>query len=181
MLSSYAFQCFHPPLLPPSLSKIRVQTSPTHFSFNGIFQSNFKLTNKKWKFSCFRHEGFSPETPKSEYIDHFLPEETEQPEFDKSSARKRNWKSSLQQAADAVSRAVGKRWNVPWTVETIVQMLSLLFDGLYRNKHCYASLGSCILVHWVLDNSFCCSHGWVEQGISNIQGTGLVQPCDGRK
>ncbi|KAE8706364.1 CAAX amino terminal protease family protein isoform 2 [Hibiscus syriacus] len=125
MLSSYAFQCFHPPLLPPSLSKIRVQTSPTHFSFNGIFQSNFKLTNKKWKFSCFRHEGFSPETPKSEYIDHFLPEETEQPEFDKSSARKRNWKSSLQQAADAVSRAVGKRWNVPWTVETIVQVMLL--------------------------------------------------------
>lgn len=52
---------------------------------------------QKWKISCFRHEEISPENSKSDYVEHFLPEELVQPELDKSSARKRDWKSTLQE------------------------------------------------------------------------------------
>ncbi|MBA0845871.1 hypothetical protein Goarm_022624 [Gossypium armourianum] len=83
----------------------------------------FKL--QKWKISCFRHEGFSPENPKPEYIEHFLPEELVQTELYKSSAHRRDWKSTLKEAADAVSRAVGSGWTVPWTAETILQVMLL--------------------------------------------------------
>ncbi|PPD99049.1 hypothetical protein GOBAR_DD03906 [Gossypium barbadense] len=80
---------------------------------------------RKWKISCFRHEGFSPENPKPEYIEHFLPEELVQTELYKSSAHRRDWKSTLKEAADAVSRAVGSGWTVPWTAETILQVMLL--------------------------------------------------------
>ncbi|XVE64759.1 hypothetical protein DITRI_Ditri07aG0127500 [Diplodiscus trichospermus] len=116
------------PILAPSLSKFRVPNRPSTFSLtrsSRIPVSNPKLAKKKWKISCFRHEGFSPENPKSEHIEHFLPEELEQPEFNKSNARKRDWKSTLQEAADAVLRAVGSGWTVPWTAETILQVMLL--------------------------------------------------------
>ncbi|XVF53000.1 hypothetical protein PTKIN_Ptkin05aG0063200 [Pterospermum kingtungense] len=129
MLSSY---CSHTlsqrPILAPSLSKFRVPNRPGTFSLarsSRIFEPNPKLTKNKWKISCFRHEGFSPENSKSDYIEHFLPEELVQPELDKSSASKRDWKSTLQEAADAVLRAVGSRWTVPWTAETIMQVMLL--------------------------------------------------------
>ncbi|XWS48864.1 hypothetical protein CRYUN_Cryun13aG0113100 [Craigia yunnanensis] len=129
MLSSY---CSHSlsqrPILAPSLSKFRVPNRPGTFSLtrsSRIFESNLKLSKNKWKISCFRHEEFSPENPKSEYIEHFLPEELVQPEFNKSSSHKRDWKSTLQEAADAVLRAVGSRWTVPWTAETILQVMLL--------------------------------------------------------
>ncbi|XP_012470520.1 uncharacterized protein LOC105788264 isoform X1 [Gossypium raimondii] len=129
MLSSYSFHCVTQcPVLALSYSKFRVQTRPCIFSLNRssrVFESNFKLTKNKWKFSCFRYDGFSPENPKSEYIDHFLPEETVQPEVDKSSPHKRDWKSTLPEAADAVLRAVGSRWTVPWTAETILKVMLL--------------------------------------------------------
>ncbi|XWS61697.1 hypothetical protein CRYUN_Cryun07bG0148200 [Craigia yunnanensis] len=129
MLSSY---CSHSlsqcPILAPSLSKFRVSNRPGTVSLSRssrIFEFNLKLTKNKWKISCFRHEGFSAENPKSEYIEHFLPKELVQPEFDGSSTRKRDWKSTLQEAADAVLRAVGSRWTVPWTEETILQVMLL--------------------------------------------------------
>ncbi|XP_022736586.1 uncharacterized protein LOC111289636 isoform X2 [Durio zibethinus] len=129
MLSSY---CSHSlsqrPILAPSLSTFRVPDRPGIFSLtrnSRIFESNPKLTQNKWKISFFRHEGFSLENPKSEYIEHFLPEELVQPEFNKSGARKRDWKSTLQEVADVVLSAVGSRWTVPWTAETILQVMLL--------------------------------------------------------
>ncbi|XVE57978.1 hypothetical protein DITRI_Ditri04bG0132700 [Diplodiscus trichospermus] len=129
MLSSYcSHSLYQRPILAPPLSKFRVPNRPGTFSFtrsSRIFESNPKFIKKKWKISCFRHEGFSPENPKSEYIEHLLPEEIVQPEFDKSSACKRDWKSTLKEAGDAVVRAVGSRWTVPWTSETILQVMLL--------------------------------------------------------
>ncbi|OMP06101.1 hypothetical protein COLO4_08337 [Corchorus olitorius] len=117
------------PILAPSLSKFRVPHGPGTFSLtrsSRILEFNPKLTKNKWKVSCFRQEGLSPENPKSEFIEHFLPEELVEPELDKSSsACKRDWKSTLQEAADAVLRAVGSRWTVPWTAETILQVMLL--------------------------------------------------------
>ncbi|XP_021279786.1 uncharacterized protein LOC110413339 [Herrania umbratica] len=129
MLSSY---CSHSlaqrPTLASSLPKFRFANRPGTFSLtrsSRIFESKPKLAKNKWKISCFRHEGFSPENPKSEYVEQFLPEEVVQHDFDKSSARKRDWKSTLQEAADAVLRAVGSGWTVPWTAETILQVMLL--------------------------------------------------------
>ncbi|KAE8672491.1 Detected protein of confused Function [Hibiscus syriacus] len=125
MLSSC---CSHYPVLAPSLSKFRVPNRPGPFSLtrsSRIFDYSPKLTKNKWKISCFRHEGVSPENPKPEYIEHFLPEELVQIEFDKSSAQKKYWKSILKEAADAVLRAVGSKWTVPWTAETILQVMLL--------------------------------------------------------
>ncbi|KAE8662689.1 Detected protein of confused Function [Hibiscus syriacus] len=128
MLSSY---CSHSlsqrPILAP-LFKFRVPNRPYTFSLDQssrIFQPIPKLSNENWKISCFRHEGFSPENPKSENIEHFLSEELVQPEFKKPSAGRRDWKSTLQEAADAVLGAVGSRWTVPWTAETILQVMLL--------------------------------------------------------
>ncbi|GMI76437.1 snowy cotyledon 4 [Hibiscus trionum] len=118
----------HYPILATSLSKFRVPSRPGTFSLtrsSRIFEYSPKLTKNKWKISCFRHEGFPPENPKPEYIEHFLPEESVQTEFDKSSAQKRDWKSTLKEAAVAVLRAVGSRWTVPWTAETILQVMLL--------------------------------------------------------
>ncbi|KAA3470371.1 uracil-dna glycosylase [Gossypium australe] len=150
MLSSHSLS--HRPILAPSLSKFRVPNRPPTFSLSGIFEHNPRLTKSKWKISCFRHEGFSPENPKPEYIEHFLPEELVQTELYKSSAHRRDWKSTLKEvmcsfnvvkfnamaylqfklyahyyslAADAVSRAVGSGWTVPWTAETILQVMLL--------------------------------------------------------
>ncbi|KAL4363117.1 hypothetical protein GQ457_04G037590 [Hibiscus cannabinus] len=129
MLCSY---CPHSlsqrPILIAHFSKFQVPNRPCTFSLarsSRIFQPIPKLTKKKWKFSCFRHEGFSPENPKSEYIEHFRSEELVQPELKKPSAGKRDWKSALREAADAVSGAVGSRWTVPWTAETILQVMLL--------------------------------------------------------
>ncbi|KAK9003608.1 hypothetical protein V6N11_084247 [Hibiscus sabdariffa] len=118
----------HYPILATSLFKFRVPNRPGTFSFtrsSRIFEYSPKLTKKKWKISCFRHEGFPPENPKPEHIEHFLPEDLVQTEFDKSSAQKRDWKSTLKEAADAVLRAVGSRWTVPWTAKTILQVMLL--------------------------------------------------------
>ncbi|MBA0646045.1 hypothetical protein Goklo_014043 [Gossypium klotzschianum] len=123
MLSSHSLS--HRPILAPSLSKFRVPNRPPTFSLSRIFEHNPRLTKSKWKISCFRHEGFSPENPKPEYIEHFLPEELVQTELYKSSAHRRDWKSTLKEAADAVSRAVGSGWTVPWTAETILQVMLL--------------------------------------------------------
>ncbi|KAH7550203.1 hypothetical protein JRO89_XS13G0154100 [Xanthoceras sorbifolium] len=120
-----------------------------------IFESSFKFPRNKWKVSCFRHEELSQENSKSkpDYVEHFLPEELIKPEFDNSSSVKRDWASTLKEgsvlmpktlqlwyllmpvsgnvasfrgeASDAVLRAIGSRWTVPWTAETILQVMLL--------------------------------------------------------
>lgn len=52
---------------------------------------------QKWKISCFRHEDFSPVSPKSDNVEHFLPEEPVKPEFENSTEVKRDWKSTLRE------------------------------------------------------------------------------------
>ncbi|KAJ8764823.1 hypothetical protein K2173_010288 [Erythroxylum novogranatense] len=119
------------PILVPSLSTFRVfnrpaSSSPFLATRNGrTFDSNLKLPKYKWKVSCFRQEDFSPVTSKPESVEHLLPEESSKPEVDNSTYTKRDWKSILQEAADVVIRAIGSRWTVPWTAETIVQVMLL--------------------------------------------------------
>lgn len=124
MLSS---ACSQRPILAPPISKFRA-TRPGSLSLNRssrIIESNLRPLKFKWKISCFRDESFSSENPRSEYIDHSLPEEVIKPEVDKSNVGKKDWKSSFLQDADTALRAIGSRWTVPWTAETIVQVMLL--------------------------------------------------------
>uniref|UniRef100_A0A2P2KDU6 CAAX prenyl protease 2/Lysostaphin resistance protein A-like domain-containing protein n=2 Tax=Rhizophora mucronata TaxID=61149 RepID=A0A2P2KDU6_RHIMU len=133
MLSS---RCSHSlyqrPILVPSVSKLWGFARPGGSSLpfltgNGrILVPNSRLSNSKWKVRCFRNGDFSPVNPKSDGVEHhFVPEKSAEPEADNSANIKRNWIFSLRKAADVVLRAIGSRWTVPWTAETIVQVMLL--------------------------------------------------------
>ncbi|KAJ7952235.1 CAAX amino terminal protease family protein [Quillaja saponaria] len=79
----------------------------------------------KLKISCFRHENFSSEPPKPEVVEHFLTKELVKSEFEQSAVIKRDWTSNLREAANALFRVIGSRWVVPWTAETILQVMLL--------------------------------------------------------
>ncbi|KAL5551948.1 hypothetical protein UlMin_002124 [Ulmus minor] len=117
------------PFLPPSSPITRVsnqggQRFPVTRSFR-IFESHSRRFNKEWqKISCFRHEDFSSETQKQELVEHQVPEEVRS-EHNNSNVIKRNFPSTLREVADAVYRAIGSRWTVPWTAETIMQVMLL--------------------------------------------------------
>ncbi|XP_062146976.1 uncharacterized protein LOC133854731 isoform X2 [Alnus glutinosa] len=119
----------HRPFLLPSLSRIRVSNRPGTLCPNTrtlrSFQSHSNLSKNRLKISCFRHEDVASETPKTEFVEHYLPEELVNLENDKSSAGKRDWASSLREAANAVFRVIGSQWTVPWTAETILQVMLL--------------------------------------------------------
>lgn len=110
----------HCPILAPSISKFRAPRPR-------IVDSSFKpLKIKKWKISRFKDESSSSENPQSEYIEHCQPEEVIKPEVvDKSNVAKTDWKSRFLQAAETTLKAIGTRWTVPWTAETILQVMLL--------------------------------------------------------
>ncbi|XP_058224264.1 uncharacterized protein LOC131333649 [Rhododendron vialii] len=127
-----------PSLLLPSLSRLRVLNRhsaslplPSTFRASQSLQkSSSKDLNSlavlpKWKISCFRDEDFASGDPKPEIIEDNVHEELVEPKVETPSERKRDWVSSLQEAADAVFRAIGKPWTVPWTAETILQVTLL--------------------------------------------------------
>ncbi|KAL6174777.1 hypothetical protein ACLB2K_051423 [Fragaria x ananassa] len=91
-----------------------------------ISESHSRPFSTRWrKISCFRQEESSSETQKAEYIGHLVPEEVVKPEFDGVKEVKRDWGLTLKQAADAVFRVIGSQWTVPWTAETILQVMLL--------------------------------------------------------
>ncbi|KAJ6415116.1 CAAX AMINO TERMINAL PROTEASE [Salix viminalis] len=118
------------PILIPSIPKPRVFNRPRNSSLfaarnNRIFESNSKLPKHKWRVSCFRNEEISQVNPGSDSVERYVPEELVKPELDNSTNVKRNWISSLREAANVVLRAFGSSWTVPWTAETIVQVMLL--------------------------------------------------------
>lgn len=53
---------------------------------------------QKWKISCFRHEDFSPENPKSDGVEHCLHEKlVKKPELNNPADVKKDWISNLQE------------------------------------------------------------------------------------
>ncbi|CAL0312611.1 unnamed protein product [Lupinus luteus] len=125
MLStSSSYSIFRHPFLPIKVSP----HSTTLHSFSRsfwLFQSHARSSNNKLSISCFRHEHHSPESPKPEIIDQYLPEQLVQSEFNNSSVSKRNWNSNLKKAANEVFKVFGKRWVVPWNAMTILQVMLL--------------------------------------------------------
>ncbi|KAK4802812.1 hypothetical protein SAY86_001015 [Trapa natans] len=78
-----------------------------------------------WKILCFRDDSPSPENPPPDYLEHLLPEESVKRECDKAIVPQLDWKKKLSEAADGMSRAIGNPWSVPWTAETVVQVMVL--------------------------------------------------------
>ncbi|KAI9398160.1 hypothetical protein POPTR_003G133800v4 [Populus trichocarpa] len=118
------------PILTPSIPKLRVFNRPRNSSLfaarnNRIFESNSKLPKHKWRVSCFRNEEISQVNSGSDSVERYVPEELVKPELDNSTNVKRDWISSLREAANVVLRAFGSSWTVPWTAETIVQVMLL--------------------------------------------------------
>ncbi|CAA0812122.1 CAAX amino terminal protease family protein [Striga hermonthica] len=70
------------------------------------------------------HEEFSSDTPNSEFIDELL-QESEKTEISKPTLEESHWSTNLKKVADALFRAIGKPWTVPWTAETILQVTLL--------------------------------------------------------
>ncbi|KAL9349911.1 hypothetical protein Peur_057166 [Populus x canadensis] len=118
------------PILTPSIPKLRLFNRPRNSSLfaarnNRIFESNSKLPKHKWRVSCFRNDEISQVNPGSDSVERYVPEELVKPELDNSTNVKRDWISSLREAANVVLRAFGSSWTVPWTAETIVQVMLL--------------------------------------------------------
>lgn len=135
MTSSCSHFLVQRPLLLPSVSRIRVSSRPGSLApltrnFR-ISESHSRPSKKKWTISCFRHEEFSPEIPKSESIEEGIPQEWVEPELEKSNTSTKDWVANIREATDAVFRAIGKRWTVPWTAETILQVMLLWISSFW--------------------------------------------------
>ncbi|ESQ42269.1 hypothetical protein EUTSA_v10013994mg [Eutrema salsugineum] len=122
--SSSSLLC-HRPALSISRSKFRVPCrtvfSPALTQISPISASPSKSSKHKWKILCFRNEDSAP----PENPEQFVPEDLVKPDQEYPCTDKKDWKTTLQKAADAVLKAIGTRWKVPWTAETIVQVMLL--------------------------------------------------------
>lgn len=129
MLSSSSYFISHRPLALPSLSRIRVSNRPTRFSHlnRSSRATDFRVScsKYKWKISCFRQEEIPTENLKPEAIEDILAEELVKPKLDNPKVVKKGWSSNLQEAVVAFFKAVGDRWTVPWSGETILQVMLL--------------------------------------------------------
>ncbi|KAH9613369.1 hypothetical protein KSS87_003461 [Heliosperma pusillum] len=139
MLSSSSYFISNRPLTLPSGSKIRVSNrspslSPLNRSFR-IANSNLSLSKSKWKISCFRQEELPEENLKSDIVEDVLADELVKPKLDNPELVKKDWVSGFREAADAVFRAIGDRWTVPWTGETILQSVDAIHSTTCIRSH----------------------------------------------
>ncbi|XP_021757584.1 uncharacterized protein LOC110722622 [Chenopodium quinoa] len=129
MLSSSSYCISHRPLTLPPLTRIRVPNRPVSLSLlNRNFRatdSHYNASKSRWKICCFRQEEFPAENLKPEVVEDILAEELVKPKLDFQTALKKDWRSGFREAAASVFRAIGDRWNVPWTGETILQVMLL--------------------------------------------------------
>lgn len=72
---------------------------------------------------CFRHEEPLSDFFESEFVEDKLPEEFVKSKIDRPNVLKKDWVSSLREAADEVFSA--DPWTVPWTAKTILQVILL--------------------------------------------------------
>lgn len=123
MLSTSSYSVFTRSFLPNPIKGI--PRPATLRPFPGILESHAKSPKNRLSILCFRHDHHSPETPQPEVIEHYLHEELVQSEFNDSSVTKRDWKSTIQKAANEVFKVIGYRWVVPWNAMTILQVMLL--------------------------------------------------------
>ncbi|KAG8375046.1 hypothetical protein BUALT_Bualt10G0059000 [Buddleja alternifolia] len=141
MLSSI---CIHSLPQRPHLSTLSLKFRASEFTYRSPcfptfslqhLQTHHKFSAKKWKIPCFRHEEFSSGKPNPESSEEIL-HEPENAKINKSNAERRNKATSNKEVVDELFRVLGKRWTVPWTAETILQVtllwiMSFWFVGLW--------------------------------------------------
>ncbi|KAK9143890.1 hypothetical protein Syun_013290 [Stephania yunnanensis] len=112
-------------LLPPS-SRVRVSkpTWPLNRS-SRVVESYSKSSNKRCKVSCFRHEESSADINEVEFGEDALRAESNESAPDGLNCAKKDLISSFREALDVVFRIPGKPWTVPWSAETILQVMLL--------------------------------------------------------
>ncbi|XP_059662267.1 uncharacterized protein LOC132308259 [Cornus florida] len=129
MLSSCSHSLLQRPILLPFSSRIRVSTPrSTSLSLkrsSRVSQSPSQSSKNKWKISCFREEEFSSGAPEPDFLGDVSEENLAKQEFNKPSDTERDWLSRLREALDSSFKAIGKPWAVPWTAETILQVMFL--------------------------------------------------------
>ncbi|XP_008776534.1 uncharacterized protein LOC103696628 isoform X1 [Phoenix dactylifera] len=84
----------------------------------------------KWKLgrvSCFMHEEEEASSINGsfEFVDSKQIEDLGKAKLDQSSAKNRHWTSKIRKVADRIFTLHGNPWMVPWTAETIVQVMLL--------------------------------------------------------
>ncbi|GAB4834491.1 hypothetical protein Ancab_032748 [Ancistrocladus abbreviatus] len=129
MFSSCSHLLSHRALSPPSLSGIRIPNRPPNLpplARSCRLTDSFSRSPKnKWRICCFRQEELSAENLKPEILEDILAEELVKPKFDSSRVQRKGWATGLREFVDAVFRAIGTRWTVPWSGETILQVMLL--------------------------------------------------------
>ncbi|XP_051137738.1 uncharacterized protein LOC127255971 isoform X2 [Andrographis paniculata] len=88
-------------------------------SFRGV-DARQRLSTKKWRISCFRHDEIPPANLNQESSEELL-HDSEKPGSNKFSGR-RSWVSKITKSLFSVSV---KPWTVPWTAETILKVTLL--------------------------------------------------------
>ncbi|PIA43659.1 hypothetical protein AQUCO_01800013v1 [Aquilegia coerulea] len=121
----------HLSLLLPPVSRFRALKQSRIYS-RSLCNRSFRCVEfdstclkQKREVCCFRHEESFSGLPEAELVQDKQLEKLGGPELDQSSVAKKDLVTSFKEAADVVFRIPGKRWTVPWTAETILQVMLL--------------------------------------------------------
>lgn len=120
-----------PPLVPPPpVARFRVPTRPAAASLalsrgSGSSGSSCNRARYNWKISCFRDQSFPPDSQRFKFVENAPPEEHAEPELNTEIAVQKDWKAKFREAVNALFRAIGRPWTVPWTAETVLKVMVL--------------------------------------------------------
>ncbi|XP_030530237.1 uncharacterized protein LOC115740783 [Rhodamnia argentea] len=119
------------PLVSPSVVRFRVPARPASSlalslsRSSGVSGSRCNCARNNWKISCFRDQSFSPDSQQFKFIENALPEERTEPELNTEVTVQKDWKAKFREAVNALFRAIGRPWTVPWTAETVLKVMVL--------------------------------------------------------
>ncbi|KAG9448423.1 hypothetical protein H6P81_014551 [Aristolochia fimbriata] len=135
-MSNLCHPLAHPPTLPfPPFSRIRFSISsriygPAYPNSRSL-QPFSKTSKKEWKISCFVPHDPSSSVNKSEFPGNKAPEKLVKPQFDQSKEECNCWIRNFQKAVNSFFRNHGEAWTVPWTAETVLQVMLLWISSFW--------------------------------------------------
>ncbi|CAM8947592.1 hypothetical protein QQ045_016819 [Rhodiola kirilowii] len=126
-----------PVLVPSSVPRIRVSSRPRtpilfYRTLRDINIRSSSSSSAKWRISCFRQEEDSSESHRQELRGDIPYGDVVEPEIGiKPETNRKDWLSKFREATDSLRTAVGKRWTVPWSAETILQVMVLWISSFW--------------------------------------------------
>uniref|UniRef100_A0A7N1A9G7 CAAX prenyl protease 2/Lysostaphin resistance protein A-like domain-containing protein n=1 Tax=Kalanchoe fedtschenkoi TaxID=63787 RepID=A0A7N1A9G7_KALFE len=123
-------------LLPFAVPGVRVSNRPrTPILFHRTLRRlNVRSASSvtRWRITCFRQEDDCSETHRPEFIEDISQGDVVEPEIGvKPDTSRKYWFSSFREAADSLRTAIGKQWTVPWSAETILQVMVLWISSFW--------------------------------------------------